>query len=227
MELKEHEGKSLKYITIRPDGYNPEVEYPLVILLHGFGAGMHDLTGLCPAIDRAGYLYACPNGPLPFEIGLGQAGYGWATPRSEKTEEESQRSVGLLESTFEEVMERYRVAPGQVLLLGFSQGGGMTYRCGLPKPENFAGLAALSSGFPDREDLRDSLPAQRTQPIFISHGVYDEIAPVDLARQAKAFLEEEGYRPQYKEYPMRHEISQEVMEDLVPWIKGVLPPATA
>ena len=225
MEVQRHEGKGLHYLAIHPDGYDPEVGYPLVILLHGFGASMHDLAGLCPTIDGQGYLYACPNAPLTFEMGLGQVGYGWTPPFQQGTLEDTQRAEGLLEAFFDEVMQRYKVLPGRVLLMGFSQGGGMTYRCGLVKPDVFAGLAALSAFLPDPEELKERLPDQRTQPIFIAHGIHDSLAPVERARQARDFLEAEGYQPRYKEYPMAHEITPEVLEDLVPWIKEVLPPA--
>ena len=214
-------------MVIQPDGYSPEVHYPLIILLHGFGASMHDLAGLCPSIDTEGYIYACPNAPLSFQLGPGHVGYGWMPPKGQATEEDAQRAVALLEAFFDEVMEQYNVAPGRVILMGFSQGGGMTYRCGLPRPEVFAGLGALSSGTLNPEEFEGRLPEKRSQPIFIAHGVYDELAPIELGRQAKSFLEGEGYRPSYNEYPIRHEISQEVLDDLVPWIKSVLAPAAS
>ena len=74
MEAKRYEGKSLQYLVIQPEGYSPEAEYPLVLLLHGFGASMNDLAGLCPAIDAEGYLYACPNAPLPLPVRAGSRG---------------------------------------------------------------------------------------------------------------------------------------------------------
>ena len=40
MQIKEHSGKTLKYVTVEPDGYDPSGSYPVVILLHGFGAGL-------------------------------------------------------------------------------------------------------------------------------------------------------------------------------------------
>jgi phospholipase/carboxylesterase len=226
MNTTEHQGKSLQYLTIEPDGYRPEVDYPLVILLHGFGAHMRDLAGLCPSIDREGYIYACPNAPMPFQLGPGMVGYGWTPPRGAGTPEHIQGAVSALDTFFDEVMEKYGVPAGRVILMGFSQGGSMTYRCGLPRPETFAGLAALSSVMPDPEELTGNLPDQRTQPIFIAHGIHDDLAPVERAREAKALLEGLGYRPQYREYAMRHEISQEMLEDLSPWVKSVLSPAS-
>ncbi len=225
MQAKRCQGKTLAYLMIEPDGYDPGLDYPLVVLLHGFGASMDDLVGLCPAIGRAGYLYACPNGPLPFSIGPGITGYGWTPPRGQATAEDAVRAKDMLDAFFQEVMELYNVPPGRVLLGGFSQGGGMTYRCGLPRPETFRGLAALSSVMPDPQELRQALPAPRTQAIFISHGTHDDILPVEEGRRALEFLEAEGYSPDYREYPMRHEIDAAVMRDLVPWIRDLLPPA--
>ena len=227
MEAKRYQGKSLQYLVIEPDGYSPGSEYPMVILLHGFGANMQDLAGLCPTIDPQGYLYACPNAPLTFQLGPGHVGYGWTPPRGAGTDEDTRRAEEMLEVFFDEVMEQYHVAAGRVLLAGFSQGGAMTYRCGLPRPDMFAGLAALSGALPDPAQLKDRLPSERKQPIFIAHGIHDQLAPVERARDAAAFLEGEGYQVKYKEYPMGHEISQAVLDDLVPWIKEVLPPASA
>ena len=224
MEVEQFEGESLQYLAIEPDSYDPDADYPMVVLLHGFGANMQDLAGLSPTISREGYIYACPNAPIEFQLGPGMAGYGWTTPRSARTEEEAMQAAGKLDIFFDEVMEQYRIKPGRVMLMGFSQGGGMTYRCGLPRPETFAGLAALSCGLPDAEALKARLPAQRTQPIFIAHGSLDEVAPLQRAQEARAFLEAEGYTPLYKEYPMAHEISQELLADLVPWTNKVLPP---
>ena len=64
METIEHQGKNLLYLTVHPDNYRPKERYPLIILLHGYGANMYDLATLAPGIDREGYVYACPNAPV-------------------------------------------------------------------------------------------------------------------------------------------------------------------
>jgi len=65
MRAERHEGNGLQYITVVPDGYTPDSSYPLVVMLHGFGANMQDLAGLAPTINADGYVYACPNAPIP------------------------------------------------------------------------------------------------------------------------------------------------------------------
>ena len=100
----------------------------------------------------------------------------------------------------------------------------MTYRYGIPRPEMFAGLVILSGALRHPETLLPHLPAVRTQRLFIAHGIHDSLLPADLSRDAVAFLEAQGYRPLYREYPMGHEINFTVLNDLIPWIHETLPP---
>ena len=224
MKAEIYDGSGLQYITIVPDEYDSDSAYPLVVMLHGFGANMQDLAGLAPAINDTGYVYACPNAPIPFELGPGQTGFGWMTPRGGGTPEETANSEQLLSDFFDTVFEQFNVMPGQALLLGFSQGGGMTYRCGLGRADKFAGLAALSATLPDSDELLARLPSERKQPIFIAQGRYDQMVSEDTAHSAKTFLENNGYSPDFHLYDMGHEISGEELGDLVPWMAAVLPP---
>lgn len=225
MQVDRRQGKSLKYLVLTPDAYSPDQTYPLVILLHGFGASMADLAGLCPTINPDGYVYVCPNAPLSIELGPGMAGYAWTSPGNARRPEEAQLAEEMLDTMFEEVSEEFRVEPGQSVLGGFSQGGMMTYRWGLANPDRFRGLVVLSGRVSDPDGIRSRLPASRTQPIFVAHGRQDSMITIEDAAESRSFLEAEGYSPQYKEYPMGHEISQEVLDDLVPWIRDVLTPA--
>ena len=220
MRAEAHHGKDLIYLTIYPQGYDPALEYPLVIMLHGLGASMYDLADLTKFIHPRGYVYVCPNAPIPVQLAPGNLGFAWNMPGTDDPVQ-ALRSEQKLEGFWQEVMEKHRVAPRQSLLLGFSQGGSLTYRCGLGRPDLFAGLVALSCSIRDQEEMRQRLPAERNQAIFIAHGLQDNI---ESARSSREFLEAEGYTPKYTEYDMGHEINQEVMRDLVPWIQRVLPP---
>ena len=225
MEAREYQGTVLRYIVVEPDDFDLERPYPLVVLLHGFGASMRDLVGLSPSIDRSGYLYIFPNAPIEMTIGYGMMGYAWTTIGPGSSPDEAARAEAMLEALIEEVGQRYGVGEGRMVLGGFSQGGMMTYRYGMPNPELFAGLVVLSGGVNGQDELRDRLPAHRDQPIFISHGTEDGVIPVEEARRSLRFLKEEGYTPEYREYSIGHEIGQEVVQDLREWIRRILPPA--
>ena len=230
MQASQHQGSTLHYIAIEPDGYDPARSYPMIILLHGFGAHMGDLASLAPEMDPEGYVYIFPNAPIPFEIGPGATGFGWTYPRRMPQElrraDDVDSVVDMLATLIDEVTERYATKPGEVILGGFSQGGMMTYRYGLPNPEKFKGLAALSAVAPDEDTMREKLPEDRAQPIFVAHGISDMVIEVQMARDTLQFLKAEGYKPLYHEYPMAHEISQQTLSDLTDWIRKTLPPAS-
>jgi phospholipase/carboxylesterase len=224
MFTSSHKGKHLRYLARWPDDYNPEATYPLVVMLHGFEASMFDLVFLAPALGTAGHIYLCPNAPLPFNMGLRRVGFGWTPPRDQVTPADVQKAETLLSGFFDEMFQELNVTPGQAVLLGFSQGGAMTYHCGLSHPETFCGLVALSASVPDPEALRKNLPSQRNQPIFAAHGRFDVPDSLERARATQEFLKREGYHPDYREYNMGHEIPAVLLRDLAPWVSKVLPP---
>lgn len=223
MNNKEVQGQSLLYMVVEPDNYDPNLNYPVIILLHGYGANMADLAGLSGSIHPSGYVYIYPNAPIPIQLGLGMTGYAWTPPRDSGTEEDTINAQDMLEILFDEVQEEYGVDPGKFILGGFSQGGMMTYRCGLSRPDLFAGLLILSSRIPPDDSILENLPEERTQPIFIGHGTADMMISVNDARESRDFLLSEGYKPEYHEYEMGHEINQNVIRDSVSWLTKVLP----
>ena len=222
MIARQLEGKSLKYVVVEPDGYRRGADYPMVVLLHGYGSHMGDLAGLAPTIDRESYVYALPNAPIPLDLGYGAAGYAWSEPLDGGFDEDGS-SEAQVEAFVDEVAELYEVAAGNIVLGGFSQGGMMAYRHGLPRPEVFRGLMALSARIPDRDEMQALLPTRRDQPVFISHGTLDTLIPIDEGRGSYRFLEANGYEPELHEYEMAHQITAEVVADLAAWLRRVLP----
>lgn len=225
MKIQQFQGDSLKYVTIEPDGYEADRVYPLVVLLHGYGSHMGDLSSLSDMIDPSGYVYTMPNAPIEVSLGYGMVGYAWAHPVEGGCSDGTRDSEKRLYGYFKEVMGQYGVKPGDAVLGGFSQGGMMTYGTGLARPDVFRGLICLSGKVTGSDILRQKLPAKRTQSIFVSHGRQDTIISIEDARVAKQFLDHEGYTPEYREYDMGHEISAEVLEDLTRWLRNVLPPS--
>lgn len=133
-------------------------------------------------------------------------------------------ALAALDGFVKDVLARYQVSAGRALLLGFSQGGAMALRYGLPRPDLFAGIAVLSGSLRRVEELRPDLPVERDQPIFIAHGEDDSMVPVEWSQRLLAFLEEHGYQPAYQTYPIGHQISPALMADLRAWVKKIFPP---
>ncbi len=228
MDATRYEGGVLPFVLVKPKGVEDVTGYPLVIMLHGFGANMRDLANLAGPIDQEGYVYVFPNGPYRADFGMGQVGYSWFTgrPGVEEPPVGAPTLEEMLNSFVEGVVELTGAEPGRIVLGGFSQGGRVSLLYGVPRPEMFAGLADLSGPF--REALDDAgLPEKRDQRIFIAHGRFDNVVPIDAGGlAAKAYLEEHGYSPVYREYDMAHEINHGVIRDLRTWLHETLPPHT-
>ena len=224
MQAEHVTGTSLNYVRVRPTGYQPGESYPVLVLLHGFGASMYDLANVAPAIDPQGYIYFFPNAPYEVRFGSGQVGYSWRTDRPgvAPSDEGAPRMEQQLEAFFAEISQREGIEPGRVVLGGFSQGGGLALTFGLPRPQTFPCLVCLSGLLRPGEIL--NLPAESSQRIFIAHGTSDPMIDVQVARMARQFLEENGYNPEYHEYPMPHSITPEELDDLRPWLHATLPP---
>ncbi len=226
MKATQHRGESLDYIALEPDDYRPELPYPLVVMLHGYGSNMDDLAGLCPVVHSTGYRYVCPNAPISMQLGYGVTGHAWFSldEGDARAVEEARTSENRIATLVEEVTAQYEVEPERVVLGGFSQGGMLTLQVGLTRPEVFRGLAVLSGKFPQPEELIPRLQAQREQSIFVSHGTADHMIAVEEGRQAVGLLKQAGYRPEYHEYEMGHQITADVVADLSNWLGRVLPP---
>ncbi len=218
------QGDGLYYLAVEPEGYDPESAYPIVVLMHGYGANMRDLADLSPAIHAEGYVYIFPNAPIPFQIGPDVYGYAWTSPGEERKAEEAEQADDMMAGVLREVGEKYGADHGQMVLGGFSQGGMMTYRGGLTATIPFAGLVALSARVSEPEILRTRLNSHRELPIFVSHGTQDTMIPVQAGRESVQFLQELGYDPEYHEYPIGHGINEDVVEDLRKWLTRILPP---
>jgi len=203
-----------------------------VIWLHGLGADAGDFWPVVPELglpSAPAWRFVFPNAPVrPVTVNGGMPMRAWfdilSLERMAPMDGEGiEASCRALEDLI--VREEQRgIARNRIVLAGFSQGGAMTYRCGMDRPDVFAGLVALSAAVFDPELLRPKLPEGRSQPIFVAHGTGDMQIAVETARATRAFLEAEGYAPEYREYNMGHEIPFEVLRDLIPWLTGVLPP---
>ena len=191
------------------------------MFLHGFGANMYDLINLAKEIDPGKYIYVFPNAPVPIVINPNISGFSWTRYPGILDESELRDRQGLIVELLQDITSQYQVNDGEVILGGFSQGALLTYIDGLTNPDIFAGLICLSGIEIDPNIL--SLPPEghRRQQLFIAHGVNDPVVSINSARRTRDVLGKANYPIRYNEYPIGHAISQEIINDLIPWIETV------
>jgi phospholipase/carboxylesterase len=211
----------LRYVQIEPEGRENDV-LPLIVAVHGRGADATDLAGLAQELNLPDYRWVLPQGPRPVQLGPGAIGWAWYElgPQQAATVVASR---DMLSAFMDATLARLGTTKDRVLLGGFSQGAVMTLHVGLSSPEPYAGLAAMSGYIPAPESLTPLLPERRERSVLMLHGTYDQVLDVQLARSARALLEEAGLHPEYHEFPMEHQITPESLAVVREYLDRVLP----
>jgi phospholipase/carboxylesterase len=189
-------------------------DLPAVIALHGWGANAHDLLGLAPMLHDGQAIVLCPQGRVRVPLGGGVSGYGWfqMVPGTPADPVVFNASADALRAFIDEALDRYAIDPQRVAILGFSQGGVMGYELALREPQRFAGLAALSTWFPEPLiETLPKLPEHEGFPVLVMHGTQDSKLPVERARESREALRR-------REFEMGHEIRQDALRILIRWL---------
>jgi len=211
---------SLKYLVQLPG--QASTHPPVIILLHGYGSNEEDLFGLRTALPPY-YLIASVRAPRKADVG----GYQWFereivngkyTGKKEHLEQSRQAILKFAR----EFTAKYKADAGSIYLVGFSQGAMMSYEAGLTAPEKIKGIAVLSGKMPESllPLINKNDPALKKLKIFIAHGTADSRLPFSDGKAANDQLVKMGLKPEFHSYPgMDHAISNEVMADLLKWLK--------
>jgi phospholipase/carboxylesterase len=213
------EAAGLRYVEVAvtglPDGA------PLVIGLHGRGSSADDLAGIAPALD-AGWRYVFPQAPNRLDFGAYGAGWSWYEPIP-ALPVQMVAARETLAAFLAEVHERLAVPPEHSALIGFSQGAVMTLDTGLRASPPYAALVAMSGYLAESGELPAVIAAARAQPVLLVHGTEDEVLNVTLARRARQTLEAKGLSPDYQEFAMAHEVSEDSLAVVGSFLKHHLP----
>ena len=120
--------------------------------------------------------------------------------------------------------ERSRgIAPGAIVLAGFSQGGAIALQTGLRHAERLAGILALSTYLPLPDTLaQEASKLNRALPIFMAHGTEDPVIPLSWAVRSRDHLISLGYTVDWHEYPMPHSVCAKEITDVGGWLRTVL-----
>lgn len=199
-----------------------------VIWLHGLGADGHDFEPIVPELrlpDELPLRFVFPHAPVrPVTINGGMAMRAWydiiSLDADGRADADGVReSTAILEALIAREIER-GIAPEHIVIAGFSMGGAVAINTALNTNHKLAGLMALSTYLPLPQELDDTT-GSRDLPVFMAHGTFDPMLPMQLGKMSFERLTEAGFTIEWHEYPMPHAVCAEEIQAIRAWLLTV------
>jgi phospholipase/carboxylesterase len=196
-----------------------------VIWLHGLGADGHDFEPIVPELelDRP-VRFVFPHAPIrPVTINQGMRMRAWYDLLQLGGGPEDEAGLRASQKLTEELIRAQGLPPNRIVLAGFSQGGAIVLLTALRYPERLAGVMALSTYLPLAGTLAaERSAANRETPLFMAHGRYDDLIPMQRAQASREYLQKLGYAIEWHDYPMPHSVCAPEIADISSFLARVL-----
>lgn len=197
---------------------------PLLIAVHGYAgnkrAMMREAVALAPknfaiaALQGFHQHWRQPNaepGKMP------KVGFAWLTDyKAEESVAVHHKALGdLIENLIAEGVADAR----QIFLLGFSQSCALNFRFAFSSSNLLAGVVGISGGIPGDWETNDNY-LKLNAPVLYIYGDDDEFYPLAKLNANAGKLNLKATNLQTKVYPGKHEITQEMREDIKIWLQN-------
>ena len=197
-----------------------------IIWLHGLGADGNDFAGIVPDLKLPPELrlrFIFPHAPYrPITLNNGHVMRGWYDLKNLDIGS-AEDDIGIRESAdqindFIEHQVKQGIKRHRIILAGFSQGGAVALYTGLRQAETLGGIVALSTYIPLVGNPASEIITDRALPLFMAHGLHDDVVKYQYGTQGRVWLQQQGYQVDWHDYPMAHSVCMEEITDIRQWI---------
>lgn len=202
-----------------------------VIWLHGLGADGSDFVPVVEQLQLPAGLHVrfiFPDAPvIPVTINQGYRMRAWYDIFS-LTIVDREDEAGILRSSQAlasrcDALIRDGIDASRIIVAGFSQGGAIALHCGCRYPARLGGIMALSTYMPLPARLAAEVgPYSSDVPVFMAHGLQDDVVAIDHGRRSRSLLETAGIAVEWHQYEMPHSVCMEELSDIRQWLIKIL-----
>lgn len=208
---------NLEYIVRPPvvKSQNP----PLLILLHGYGSNKEDLFSFAEELPDELLIVSAQ---APNNMGFGS--YAWYAINFDASQGkfsdliQAKSAIDKIALFIDAIKNKYNTNKEKTFLLGFSQGAILSYSISFLHPNKVNHVIALS-GYVNKDLLPEKLPESNTTDYYISHGIVDQVIPVNWAKESKSFLDTLNLESVYSEYNVGHGVAPQNFYSFKEWIE--------
>ncbi|MEJ2055770.1 MAG: PHB depolymerase family esterase [Calditrichaceae bacterium] len=166
-----------------PVNYNTNKQLPLVLVLHGAfsNAGkIEEHSGFSLLADKDGFFAVYPNGGFGLFGFLQHWNAGFCCG---KAQADSVDDVGFLEMVIKDIQQRFNIDSARIYMVGFSNGGMMTYRFASEHTDILAAAAPMAASIGGRASTNEPIwiipKPLGPLPLIIFHSMDDTHVPYD------------------------------------------------
>ena len=209
---------SLEYDIKKPSSYNQNTK--VILMFHGYGSNKSDLFSFSNFMD-SDYLIISIQAPIKLDYNS----YCWWSlqyddnMRLTMNAEEALKTVNQLnEFISTDLCEKYNFISDQIYLVGFSQGCMISYTLSINYPKKYKKVIGLSGKIPYEILKYDEKEDYTDHNFFCSHGIYDQVIPIEIGRESDKWLSKNKISHKYLEFDSAHGINAENFEQMTHWL---------
>mgnify|MGYP001168966947 CR=1 FL=1 len=207
----------LDFLIRRPD--NGQNSNGCIFLFHGYGSNKEDLFSLEQYLPKSHTIISL-EAPLSLPFG----GFSWFNidysdvieNNLDKRYKEINDSIKNILDNIDRHIENENLNKNDISILGFSQGGSICWKLGLDFSSRFRRIIPMSS-FIHPSYLNDKLEFYKNLLIYSSHGLLDDVIPINLVEDYILELSKNNLLT-FEKYNSGHTINQRNLLSLIEWL---------
>ena len=207
----------LDFLIRRPD--NDQINNGCIFLFHGYGSNKEDLFSLEQYLPKSHTIISL-EAPLNLPFG----GFSWFNidysdvieNNLDKRYKEINDSIKNILDNIDKHIKNEKLNKNDISILGFSQGGSICWKLGLDFSSRFRRIIPMSS-FIHPSYLNDKLELYKNLLIYSSHGLLDDVIPIDLVEDYIFELSKNNSLT-FEKYNSGHTINQRNLLSLIEWL---------
>ena len=188
-----------------------------IIAFHGYGSNPYNMLELLKALNMKKADCFFPSGNISPFVNDELSKAWFSIPFTSDLNKEIAQSRNIVIPKLKYILNSYE----KIVLLGFSQGAMMCLDIMLNLSKPISGVVCLSGLNLSIDEIKIDEKLLKI-PIFIGHGINDEIIDINMSKKSFEFISKRGFVTNLNEYNMRHEVIDQEMEDIKNFIKKLL-----
>ena len=189
-----------------------------IIAIHGWTGDEYVFEPVAKRMKIQNVKWFFPRAPYEADTGKG---FSWFSGSDEKGWDIQKTWDGMQQLMADVQSEGF--LPGDIFLMGFSQGACLSMEFALRLPFTLGGIIPIA-GFIKFVDILKTEATQQSKktPVLLLHGTQDEIIPFSASEKAFAFLKQLGHSVMLESYNATHKISMNTVPTIQNFISDSL-----